>query len=212
LLPLAASTELAAVGLSNYGIGDDVLRFIAESVGPESRTLETGAGNSTLTFACRRARHIAITPSADEVRRIEDYAEEQGIDLTTVRFVAKPSEEYLPCSDHADLDLVLLDGKHAFPWPIIDWFYTADRLRRGGLMLLDDIQMRSVSVLVEFMRADPGWEFCQDFSGKTAMFRKAKDCVLDVAWHMQPWTVTAPAAAPKGLLRRAVAKLRRPVT
>jgi hypothetical protein len=91
---------------------------------------------------------------------------------------------------------------------MVDWFYTADRLRRDGLMLLDDIQMRSVSVLVDFMHSDSGWEFCQEFSGKTAMFRKTKDRVLDVAWHMQPWTVIAPSAAANGFLRRTVAKLR----
>src|SRR5262249_32313187 len=162
----------------NYAINVDVLRFIAEYVGPESRTLETGAGSSTLTFACRRARHIAITPSADEVRRIEAYAAELEIDLATVLFVGQPSEQYLPHCDHADLDLVLLDGKHAFPWPMVDWFYTADKLRRGGLMLLDDIKLRSVGILVEFMHADPRWEFCREFSGKTAMFRKTTDRVL----------------------------------
>jgi hypothetical protein len=209
LLPAAVSAELSVTGLSDYGVGDDVLWFIAEHVGPESRTLETGAGSSTLAFACRCADHTAITPSADEIHRIEDYASERKIDLATVHFVHQPSEHYLPNCDHAELDLVLLDGKHAFPWPMVDWFYTADRLRRDGLMLLDDIQMRSVSVLVDFMHSDTGWEFCQEFSGKTAMFRKTKDRVLDVAWHMQPWTVIAPSAAANGLLRRTVAKLRR---
>lgn len=194
-LPVAASSKLARAGLTNYGINADVLRFIAEYVCSDSRTLETGAGSSTLAFACRRARHIAITPSADEVRRIKDYAAERQIDLATVHFVEQSSEQFLPRCDHADLDVVLLDGKHAFPWPMVDWFYTADKLRRGGIMLLDDIKLRSVKVLVEFMHADPGWEFCREFSGRTAMFRKTKDRVLDVAWHMQPWTVP-PAPTP----------------
>jgi hypothetical protein len=76
-------------------------------------------------------------------------------------------------------------------------------------MLLDDMQIRSVSTLVEFMQADPGWEFCRNFSGKTVMFRKIKERVLDVAWHMQPWTMTVPSAAATSLLRRAKDKLRR---
>jgi hypothetical protein len=61
----------------------------------------------------------------------------------------------LPRCQLANLDLILLDGKHAFPWPVVDWFYTADRLKQGGLMIIDDAQMRSVGVLRDFMAADP---------------------------------------------------------
>jgi hypothetical protein len=96
---------------------------------------------------------------------------------------------------------VLLDGKHAFPWPAVDWFFTADRLKQGGLMLLDDVQMRSVALIGEFMMADPGWKLVNDF-GKTLVFRKVRDKVLDVAWHMQPWTVSSSASLSPSLYRR----------
>jgi hypothetical protein len=43
-----------------------------------------------------------------------------------VRFAPEASESYLPRSEELDLYLVLLDGKHAFPWPVIDWIFTAD--------------------------------------------------------------------------------------
>jgi len=48
-----------------------------------------------------------------------------GIDLSNLTFVNKPSEQYLPAviQDGA-LDVVLIDGKHTFPWPMIDWHYT----------------------------------------------------------------------------------------
>jgi hypothetical protein len=189
LLPPAHARQLATPGLTCYGIGEQVLRFLADRVGEGSRTLETGAGCSTLVFALRKARHTAITPSETEIRLIRDYAQANGIPLADVKFVAEPSEAYLPRCDESNLDLVLLDGKHAFPWPMVDWFFTADRLRLGGLMLLDDAQMRSVAVLAEFMAADPGWQFVRSFGGKTLVFQKAREKVLDVAWHMQPWTV-----------------------
>jgi predicted O-methyltransferase YrrM len=190
-LPEAQARELGSSGLTCYGIGEDVLRFLAETVGEGQRTLETGAGCSTLVLALCKARHTAVTPSESEIRRIREYADANGISLADVNFVPEPSERYLPRGDASELDLVLLDGKHAFPWPMLDWFFTADRLKKGGLMLLDDAQMRSVSVLAEFMRADPGWEFVRSFEGKTLAFRKARDKVLDVAWHMQPWTVAS---------------------
>jgi hypothetical protein len=137
-----------------------------------------------------------------EIGLIREYASTNGIDLASVKFVPEPSEQYLPRGDESDLDLVLLDGKHAFPWPMVDWFFTADRLKQGGLMLLDDAQMRSVAVLAEFMLADPGWAFVCGFEGKTLAFRKVRKKVLDVAWHMQPWTVTTGPVSPPGLLRR----------
>jgi len=189
LLPEEEARRVAEPGLTCYGIEGEVLRFIAESVDNNSRTLETGAGCSTLVFAHRKAQHTAITPSATEIDLIREYAVANYIDLTNVKFVPESSERYLPRGRDPDLDLVLLDGKHAFPWPIVDWFFTADLLKLGGLMVVDDAQMRSVAVLAEFMRADPGWAFVRDFGEKTLVFRKTREKVLDVAWHMQPWTV-----------------------
>jgi predicted O-methyltransferase YrrM len=207
LLPEFEARRLASSGLTCYGIGEDVLRFLADSVGDGSKTLETGAGCSTLIFAIRKAQHTAITPSELEIRLIREYAKDNDIVLAGVRFVAEPSESYLPRCDVSNLDLVLLDGKHAFPWPMVDWFFTADRLKCGGLMLLDDVQMRSVAVLAEFMAADRGWQFVRSFSGKTLAFRKVTERTLDVAWHMQPWTVSLPLNGSPGVLKRICGRL-----
>ena len=208
-LPETESRELAASGLTCYGIDEEVLRFLADSVEDGNRTLETGAGCSTLVFAIRRAVHTAVTPSETEIARIREYAESHNVGLETVRFVAEPSELYLPRCDEANLDMILLDGKHAFPWPMVDWFFTADRLRRGGLMLLDDAQMQSVAILAEFMSADPGWQLVRNFSGKTLAFRKVRDKVMDVAWHMQPWTIGSPFTRPLSFLQRLRGRLGR---
>lgn len=186
--------RLLAREITSYAIGEEVLRFLFETIGEQSQTVETGAGYSTLVFAMQRAKHIAITPSVDEIRRIEAYAKESGIGLETVEFVTEQSEHYLPSCHATGLDLVLIDGKHAFPWPVIDWFFTADKLKRGGLLLLDDVQIRSVAVLSQFLSADPGWETVHNFSGKTLVFRKTCDNVRDVAWHMQPWIMARPAS------------------
>lgn len=200
-LPRQAAQRLASVETTCYGIGNDVLRFLAAILRREMRTLETGAGCSTLVFADKGSRHTAITPSEAEIQRITNYATKHMIVMQKVRFVALPSEAYLPTCEDKDLDLVLLDGKHAFPWPIVDWFFVADRLKEGGLLLLDDTQMRSVSLLVEFLNAEPGWKFFRDFSGKTIAFQKTKATVLDVAWHMQPWNKVAAPPQPSILNR-----------
>jgi predicted O-methyltransferase YrrM len=172
-----------------YGLKREVLSFIAENTNENSKTLETGAGCSTLVFGLSGAAHIAVTPSLSEINLIGSYAIAHEIPMNKVRFVQESSDSFLPKNKEEGFDLVLLDGKHAFPWPVIDWFYTADKLKLGGLMIIDDIEMRSVSMLVDFLKADTGWAEVNEFSGQAIVFKKKKESVHDVAWHMQPYAV-----------------------
>lgn len=201
-----AGAELRRAGpagdLKCYGIAAEVLRFLADVVTPESKSLETGAGCSTLMFAVKGATHTAVTPAPNEIERIRVYCRDEHIDLSKVSFVAQPSELYLPASQEGGLDVVLIDGKHAFPWPILDWFFTADKLKRGGYMLLDDARMRAVSVLADFMMVEPSWKMVRDFSGKTIVFQKLVDVALDVGWKTQPWNTDSQKRPIASLLSR----------
>ncbi|MGH9434222.1 MAG: class I SAM-dependent methyltransferase [Terriglobia bacterium] len=170
-----------------YGISEETAKFIYDSISKQSKTLETGSGISTLVFALRMASHTVITPNESEISAIKDYANKNQIPLGTVEFVCESSDQYLPRSPIQGLDLVLIDGKHAFPWPAIDWFYTADKLKQGGIVLLDDVEMRSVAILKDFMRVDPRWELTKSFGGHAIAFRKTARSAHDVAWHMQPF-------------------------
>jgi hypothetical protein len=86
------------------------------------------------------------------------------------------------------LDIVFIDGMHAFPWPILDWYATADLLKVGGLMIIDDTQLPSVGILSEFLMADsPRWLFAETIGGRTDVFKKTASSIHDVAWHEQPW-------------------------
>src|SRR5207248_6930360 len=121
-----------------------------------------------------------------EHARIRAYAHEIGVDMTAVDSISQTSEEYLPTA-HGPLDAVLLDGKHAFPWPMVDWFFTAGRLEVGGMMILDDSDMRSVAVLGDFLDAEPGWARVAALR-KAVAYQKLRSDVLDTSWHLQPWT------------------------
>jgi hypothetical protein len=174
-----------------YGISSDVARFIADHIDVFSKTLETGSGLSTLVFAVRQSTHVCVTPSQIEVDGIRDYANRKGINFDRTSFVIDASDKYLPTTDINDLDFIFIDGKHAFPWPIVDWFYTVDRLKQGGIVMVDDTHMISGSILVDFMKVDPRWKLLADFNGKTVAFRKMTSSVHDVAWHMQPYITNA---------------------
>jgi Methyltransferase domain len=173
-----------------YGISRELADFLASTIQPGWKTLETGSGISTLIFAHRGAVHKAVTPNADEAPVLGAWATQHGVSFTNTTFATQASEDYLPTCDLTDLDCVLIDGKHAFPWPVIDWFYAARRLKSGGLLILDDIDLASVSILVDFLREDSKrWELVQAF-GRSVCFRKGTDSVDDVAWHMQPFVTS----------------------
>ena len=169
-----------------HGIDVDLAQFLFRTVASGWHTLETGSGLSTLIFLERGAWHVAITPNAEESVRIQRWAAEHGVDTSRLTFVALASEQHLPHAQYESLDCVLIDGKHAFPWPILDWFFAARMLRRGGLMILDDIDLWPVRVLADFLLSDkPRWECVEKFD-RSMCFRKLTESVEDVAWHMQP--------------------------
>ena len=186
------ASELAGyanlTGRQNWGISPDFGHALSRLIKPGMTTLETGSGASTLIFALGEASHTSVTPDSSEVSEIRKYARQANIDLSRVTFVVEPSESYLPTAS-GELDIVLVDGKHSFPWPILDWHHTAERLRVGGLMILDDTQLRSVAILRDFLAADTvRWNFQGIIGGRTAVFRKVAGPIHDVAWHEHPWT------------------------
>ena len=91
----------------------------------------------------------------------------------------------LPRLTGPSLDLVLVDGGHGFPAPIVDWYYAASRLRQGGVVILDDLQLPQVRLgLHEFLAADPRWERVEA-TQKWAAYRRLTDGLLREEWREQ---------------------------
>src|SRR5262245_28177318 len=109
--------RLASQSLECHGLNAETLDFLSSAVNDSTHSLEIGAGCSTLLFAINGATHTVVTPGADEIQRITDYAAQKEISLERVTFQCESSDKYLPKSTLQDLDIVLIDGKHAFPWP-----------------------------------------------------------------------------------------------
>lgn len=61
----------------------DCYQFMAEWVHPGARTLETGAGLSTVLFAAWGCQHLCIVPYPREAEAIRDYCDQHGIDTAT---------------------------------------------------------------------------------------------------------------------------------
>jgi predicted O-methyltransferase YrrM len=168
---------------------DEVLLAIAAAVRPEWATLETGAGVSTVVFAMKGSAHTAIVPAASEVERIRTYCAARGVSTARVTFHIAPSEQVLPALVPTALDLVLIDGSHAFPAPFIDWYYTAARLKVGGMLVIDDTHLWTGRVLREFLAAEDAWTLREEFPMRAAVFVKTASTPAHPEWTHQPFVV-----------------------
>lgn len=180
-------TELHAGGTAQWDISAEVLDFLTTHVKAGDMTLETGAGASSLVFARQGARHTAVTPSADEVRAIKAAGAEEGIDLSEVTFLEGYSQDVLPGLT-GELDLVLIDGGHGFPIPAVDWCYTATRLKVGGHMLIDDVDLWTGQMIVQFMDGEEAWSRQAILRGRTAVYQLTQPFSLR-EWTNQPGVV-----------------------
>src|SRR2546429_7170517 len=130
-------------------------------------TLETGSGSSTLVFAARGAEHEAITPDAAEEERVRAECERRRISSESVRFLIGPSHEVLARWEPRPLDLVLVDGAHGFPYPVLDWWYVAPHVRVGVVVLLDDAYMPPARGPVAALREQPAWAVAAPIGHRT---------------------------------------------
>ena len=116
LIAAAPSFHTDAEGRTiNIGSDPGVLRFIAANARPGMATLETGIGQSTVLFAIQGTDHTCVAYSGREIERVRQYCAEQGIDAAKLQFQQGRSEHVLPGLPADPLDLVLIDGSHAFP-------------------------------------------------------------------------------------------------
>jgi hypothetical protein len=166
-----------------WGLAWEALAFIERTVQPEMATLETGAGASTIVFAARGADHEAVTPSAEEAARIRAECERRGISTERLSFRIGSSAEVLRTWQPRALDLALVDGAHAFPYPTLDWWFLAPHLKIGGLLLLDDAYMPPVAAVVDHLRGSPAWALEPPASFRTAVARKLAEEVPPGEWQ-----------------------------
>jgi len=157
---------------ANWAVAPAVLQFIYGQLKPGMRTLETGAGQTTVAFAIAGTAHVCITPDRSQADRIRNYCAEHGIECS-VKFIHESSDVALASGRDIPetLDFVLIDGAHRFPFPILDWHYTEQRLRVGGVVAVDDFPMPSVRILHDFLMGEDEWELIKKFQ-VTSFFRR----------------------------------------
>ena len=195
-----------------WAAANDCLEFLAATLTPGQRTLETGCGATTIVFAATGAQHAAVFLDESEGLAVQEWCEARNISTANIAFHPGSSSETLPRLELGDLDLVMVDGCHGFPFPQLDWYYAASHLVKGGTLIVDDTHLAAPYELRRYLEHDPRWERIH-VGTQWVAFRRLGSGSLDEEWMSQqfhqPLALRGQAARRKargilGRLRRRV--------
>jgi predicted O-methyltransferase YrrM len=142
-------------GDCSWAVGPKVLEWIAGRLTQDDETLETGAGYTTVVFAALGGHHTCCTVEAREAEKVAAYLDAIGVAQENVSFVIGPSDQTLPGLQlERPLSLAYIDGCHGYPMPALDWHYIDRLLRVGGIVGLDNAELRPVREHCDFLEED----------------------------------------------------------
>ena len=161
------------------GFKPEHLRMIAEHIRRDhpdggARIIETGAGNSTLTFLhLDPARVVSVAYDDELERRIRDAGSDLGAPVDRLEYHSGRSELVLPTVTDGDAryDVALIDGGHGWPTVFVDFCYLNSVLAKGALLLIDDVSIYAIAELTRLLDAEPDFERIDSF-GKLEVWRK----------------------------------------
>ncbi len=141
------------------------------SVRPVQHSVETGAGASTLLLSHLSEDHtvFAMDGGTDSIRAIKASP---LLRRETVTFVEGPTQATLPLHRFTHrLQLVLIDGPHAYPFPDLEYYYLYPHADRDALLIVDDIHIPTITNMFDFIAADVMFAL-QEVVETTAFFRR----------------------------------------
>lgn len=146
-----------APGLHGAGtLSARTLRAIAQAASGRAirNSVETGSGASTLLFSHLSEHHTVFALNGGS-GSISNIRRSPLLRQSAVTFVEGPTQATLPRHHFAHkLQLALIDGPHAYPFPDLEYYFLYPHLEAGALLIVDDIHIPSVHNLFEFLRRD----------------------------------------------------------
>ena len=159
----------------NWRLGAFGVNWMKSNLKADWHCLETGAGYTTCVMAQYCKSVITISPLDKEHMRIKSWLVENGFSHENIKFIHDLPQKYLPFLKNIHVDLLLIDGGHAFPYPIIDWYYGSMFFIFFGYLLVDNIEINSVRILYDFLLTESDVWALQDRDEEFSVFQKKKD-------------------------------------
>lgn len=176
----------------NPRIGQVMIEEIAK-LGDGPRSIETGAGNSTLLFMMLGCSQVtAIAPDPKLGPRIRSEAVERSLDASVFRYIEDRSEAALPrlaLDEQASCEIAFIDGNHGWPSVFVDFCYLNVMMEQDAVLFVDDVQIYACAQLMLLLREQPGFELVS-MVGKMATFRKRTRARFLPDWRGEPFIVT----------------------
>lgn len=156
-----------------------VIEKLYECAEGSENTSETGCGKSTLALSHAARRHLVFAceafPGDDpEEHSLNKVRKSELLKADCCEFVIGTTQTTLPAFGFdREFDLVLLDGPHGFPFPELEYFHFYPHIRRGGWLVIDDIQIPGVAQMMDILRQDQ--MFALQFVVRTTAFFRRTD-------------------------------------
>jgi hypothetical protein len=132
---------------------------------------ETGSGASTLVLSNLAQRHIAFTVDSGS-GSLTNVLNSPWFFKPPVEIVEGPTQITLPKYTFTEpLQFALIDGPHGYPFPDLEYYYLYPHIEVGGILVVDDTQIRTIRNLFDFLCADNMWDLIQTVEN-TAFFRR----------------------------------------
>jgi predicted O-methyltransferase YrrM len=142
-----------------YEVAEDFLLACAKLLLIKARSLETGIGFSTAIFASFGWKHIGISPVEEEIQNFKKFLRYMKKNTyTKPKLICDNSfEVFKKLKFNYKFDFILIDGNHAFPHVMLDFFYTSQMLKIGGFLALDDINLPGPKIVLDYALTRPYW-------------------------------------------------------
>ncbi len=176
-------------GDHNLAVGASILARIAGFIGPDDVTIETGTGYTTVVCAALARHHYCVAPTKSETDKVSDYLRSIGVAADKVTFLNGHSDRVLPSLDIGPVDFAYIDGCHGYPFPSLDWHYIDRLLRPGGILGMDNAELRPVREHCHYLESrGSGYTLVAQITndGAASFYRKAEATGRE--WIHQPWS------------------------
>ena len=158
------------------------------------QSVETGCGASTILFSKYCERHTVYTydDKAEENSSVNFVLESPEFRADKVKWIFGPTQRTIFSDplDH-DVDMMLIDGPHGYPFPELEYFAFYKRLKPGGILIVDDIHIPTIYNLYKFLLQDDSF-YSHGVAATTAFFERSNAPAFDMesdGWKLQRYIV-----------------------